>query len=57
MTEQSAQKTEWKCRCGNEVMFADTEDWDEPLCYTCYCGYVVYSKPTTINHERKEKND
>lgn len=27
---------DWRCRCGSPVMFADTEDWPEPVCADCY---------------------
>jgi len=41
----------WKCKCGCDVMFADTEDFDIPLCVNCYEVLVALAELIQIENK------
>lgn len=46
---------DWKCKCGNPVMYADTEDWNEPCCYDCYAGRLEEKKMSDFEKELENR--
>jgi hypothetical protein len=42
---------DWGCPCGNPFILADTEDWEIPLCNSCYEEWLQENQPNLADIE------